>query len=82
MAARPDEDAEALAERIGLCARCEHAQVQRSAKGSEFWRCREADAHPGMLRYPPIPVRACPAFTPSGLPSRTQHGLVAGAEDE
>jgi hypothetical protein len=52
------------AERVGLCARCAHASVQRSARGSEFWRCRRADEDPTLRRYPPLPVRACHAFEP------------------
>ncbi len=47
---------------VGLCARCRYAQRQRSAKGSEFWRCLRADELPWLLRYPPLPVRACQAF--------------------
>jgi len=50
------------AQRAGLCAGCAHATVQRSAKGSEFWRCRAADDDPTLLRYPPLPVRACHAM--------------------
>lgn len=49
-------------ERVGLCARCIHATVQRSAKGSEFWRCRAADDDPTLMRYPPLPVQACHAM--------------------
>jgi hypothetical protein len=50
------------AARVGLCAGCAHASVQRSARGSEFWRCRRADVDPTLRRYPPLPVRACHAF--------------------
>jgi hypothetical protein len=49
-------------ERVGLCADCVHAAVQRSARGSEFWRCRRADVDSTLRRYPPLPVRACHAF--------------------
>jgi len=55
--------------RVGLCARCAHATVQRSARGSEFWRCRRADEDPTLERYPPLPVRACHAFA-AGEPER------------
>ena len=48
---------------VGLCARCQHGIVQRSAKGSEFWRCGAAEQDERLLRYPPLPVRACPAYT-------------------
>jgi hypothetical protein len=49
--------------RVGLCASCAHASVQRNARGSEFWRCRRADRDATLRRYPPLPVRACHAFT-------------------
>jgi hypothetical protein len=52
------------ATRVGLCAGCVHAAVQRSARGSEFWRCRQADRDASLRRYPPLPVRACHAFEP------------------
>src|SRR3990172_2252368 len=46
----------------GLCARCAHAAVQGSARGSRFWRCRRADGDPAFRRYPPLPVLWCPGF--------------------
>jgi hypothetical protein len=52
------------AARVGLCAGCAHAVVQRSARGSEFWRCRRADTDTALRRYPPLPVRACHAYQP------------------
>jgi len=58
----------------GLCARCRHAAVQRSARGSEFWRCRRADRDPAYLRYPPLPVLRCPGHE-AGRPDR---GETAG----
>jgi hypothetical protein len=48
---------------VGLCARCSQAIVQRSARGNEFWRCGAADEDARLLRYPPLPVRGCPAFS-------------------
>jgi hypothetical protein len=56
------------AARVGLCASCAHAAVQRSARGSEFWRCLRADHDPALRRYPPLPVRACHAHAP-GVPA-------------
>ena len=56
--ASPGEDAS-----VGLCARCAHARTQESAKGSVFWRCAASDDDPALLRYPPLPVRDCPAFS-------------------
>jgi hypothetical protein len=57
-------------DRVGLCAACAHASVQRNKRGSEFWRCRAADSDERLRRYPPLPVRACPAHAP-GAPERT-----------
>jgi len=54
---------------VGLCLRCAHARVQKSAKGkgegSEYWRCARADSDEGFLRYPPLPVTSCAGFEPS-----------------
>lgn len=64
----PDpQPADAAAGRVGLCARCRHARVQASARGSRFWRCLRADTEAAYLRYPPLPVRLCPGFE-SGRP--------------
>jgi hypothetical protein len=51
---------------VGLCARCASASLQRSARGSEFWRCGRAEADPAYLRYPPLPVLRCPGFEEGG----------------
>jgi hypothetical protein len=48
--------------RVGLCSACVQARVQKSAKGSIFWRCLRAATDPRFLPYPPLPVRACPGF--------------------
>lgn len=55
----------ALDPRVGLCSACAHARVQKSAKGSVFWRCSRAADESAYLPYPPLPVRACPGFEPS-----------------
>ncbi len=47
---------------VGLCARCAHARVQRSARGAVFWRCRLAADDPRFSPYPPLPVTHCPGF--------------------
>lgn len=51
--------------RVGLCSACSHARVQKSAKGSVFWRCSRASADPRFLPYPPLPVRVCAGYEPS-----------------
>lgn len=47
----------------GLCAACEHLRLLAS-KRSVFVRCGLADTDPAFVRYPPLPVRACPGFRP------------------
>ena len=51
--------------RVGQCSVCRFARVQRSAKGSVFWRCLRAQDDPRFLPYPPLPVRGCPGFQPT-----------------
>jgi hypothetical protein len=48
----------------GLCRTCAHARRQRTARGSEFWRCLRADDDPRFPRYPRLPVLACPGYEP------------------
>lgn len=45
----------------GLCGSCRWARLVTS-KSSSFVRCGASDDHPGLLRYPPLPVLECPAF--------------------
>jgi hypothetical protein len=52
--------------RIGLCATCIYARVQKSAKGSVFWRCSLAATDPRFRPYPPLPVTTCAGFEPVG----------------
>jgi hypothetical protein len=59
-----DSNAETERSRVGLCTGCRFAALQRSARGSRFWRCRRADFDPAFVRYPPLPVRSCPGFEP------------------
>lgn len=59
-----EPNAEGERARVGLCARCRFAALQRSARGGRFWRCRRADSDPAFARYPPLPVRRCPGFEP------------------
>jgi hypothetical protein len=66
-----DDDASGGGPDPGLCARCAHARVQRSARGSRFWRCRRADLDPAFRRYPPLPVLRCPGFE-AGTPGESR----------
>jgi len=47
----------------GLCATCEHLRLLASPR-SVFVRCGLADVDPAFVRYPPLPVRACPGYRP------------------
>lgn len=49
---------------VGLCAACRHARPRRTARGSTFWQCAAAERDPRLRKYPPLPVRSCPAFEP------------------
>lgn len=51
---------------VGLCASCRHVAVQTTARGSRFYRCRRAETDPRYVRYPPLPVRACPGYEAKG----------------
>ncbi|HVH20070.1 MAG TPA: hypothetical protein VNF72_17390 [Myxococcota bacterium] len=58
---------------VGLCSVCAHASVQRNRRSSAFWRCRAADTDARLRRYPPLPVRACPAWR-EGAPESSPTG--------
>jgi hypothetical protein len=49
----------------GLCNACRWQRVVVSGRGSAFTLCRRAGEDPRLMRYPPIPVRACPGYAPS-----------------
>jgi hypothetical protein len=53
---------------VGLCARCEHAEVVPSAKGSTFYRCRLSVTDERFPRYPVLPVLRCVGHTPPADP--------------
>ena len=48
----------------GLCGNCRMARRITTAKGSTFFYCTRADADPAYVRYPRLPVLACPGFSP------------------
>ncbi len=49
----------------GLCARCRHVRTVEAAR-SVFVRCGRSDDDPRFLRYPRLPVAACPGFAAAG----------------
>lgn len=56
---------------VGLCARCRHARIIVSSKGSRFWLCGRAETDPRYPRYPRLPVLACAGHdAPNGDRSR------------
>jgi len=58
---RPDASA-AVASWAGLCARCLHARLIVSGRGSRFVLCERSKTDARFPRYPPLPVRACAGF--------------------
>ncbi len=52
----------------GLCGTCRMARRITTAKGSTFIYCTRADADPAYLKYPRLPVLACPGFLPPSSP--------------
>jgi hypothetical protein len=61
----PEETDRSLLARLsaspGLCATCEHLRLLASPR-SVFVRCGLADRDPRFLKYPPLPVVACPGW--------------------
>lgn len=56
----------------GLCERCAHRRLVRSARGSTFSLCQQAARDPRLDRYPRLPVLACHAFAPRDAPGETE----------
>lgn len=52
----PDADEE---RRAGLCARCVHARVIESDRGSRFLLCALSRTDPRFRKYPTLPVTLC-----------------------
>ena len=48
----------------GLCASCIHARENRNDRGSVFLYCRKSETDKRFPKYPPLPVLACPGYTP------------------
>jgi hypothetical protein len=36
--------------------------VQKTARGSQFWRCTRADVDAAFVRYPQLPVLECAGY--------------------
>ena len=65
---KSDEAGSARSPYGGLCATCAKVRVIKSDRGSTFVMCRESLTDSRYSKYPPQPVRSCPAF--ERLPSR------------
>jgi hypothetical protein len=50
-------------DRVGLCARCEHAR-RVEAPRALYWMCRRSLTDARYEKYPRLPVLACPGFEP------------------
>lgn len=51
---------------VGLCERCTHAQIVKSARGSVFYLCMLSRVDPAFPKYPRLPVLACRGYRPGG----------------
>lgn len=50
----------------GLCARCRHARLVTSGRGSQFVLCELSRTDERFARYPRLPVLSCAGFEASG----------------
>jgi hypothetical protein len=57
-------DSRAEEQAAGLCARCLHAQIIRSDRGSRFYLCRLSAVDPRYPKYPRLPVIQCAGHVP------------------
>jgi hypothetical protein len=62
----------------GLCAACRHGRRTANKRGSSFWLCERSKTDPRFVRYPALPVLACPGFElrsdPAGTGDRDRGG--------
>jgi hypothetical protein len=60
---------------VGLCHTCRHVRRVENRRGSVFILCEKAATEPERFaRYPPLPVRVCPGYTPATLPPHGGEG--------
>ncbi len=63
MSEPPEQPAEpGIAATAGLCARCIHARLVVSGRGSRFVLCGRSRTDARFPRYPSLPVVACVGF--------------------
>lgn len=46
----------------GLCGACRHGRRTGNRRGSGFWLCERSKTDARFVRYPALPVLACPGF--------------------
>ena len=61
-------DSRAEEQVAGLCARCVHAHVIRTDRGSRFYLCRLSAVDPQYPKYPRLPVLVCAGHVPTTEP--------------
>lgn len=47
---------------VGLCFTCRWMRATTTRRESTFFRCARAETDPHYVKYPPLPVRACPGY--------------------
>lgn len=47
---------------VGLCLTCRWKRAVANRRGSVFFRCARAESDAHYVRYPPLPVLACPGY--------------------
>ena len=73
MSEKPQAASAAMAKlgaEAGLCATCSHAKLNETRRGTAYLRCLRAEWDERMIRYPRLPVQACPGFEVADLPPR------------
>lgn len=58
----PGPDWRKLGADPGQCARCAHAKLTETRRGTAYLRCTRAAWDARLPRYPPLPVSGCPGF--------------------
>ena len=58
----------------GLCGRCQHVRLIKSARGSTFLMCKLSKTDPAYSRYPQLPVLQCHGFQPTKAEAAANDG--------
>ncbi len=71
MLSMPTEDRGTLEGDAGLCADCRHLVRVETHRGAVYVLCGFSKQDPSFPKYPPLPVRRCPAHAPRALVAET-----------